>query len=1344
MLHQILGKMERIQLGKIHKFNYCHIFQLIFLILVIGGTFLWALSFINVYAEPMPRIEASEWIYRNIKSSVNLELDNGLNTINHPIAYPRFLIMEKDQKIDIKIKSQFSGEITEISFNEIDVVDPSNGDGFITLHLYNPQDLEKPFWVSKITNSEIIENSNQGTPLVITINPAIKVAAEDELYLAIQYSGEISKVKLRSNVQINVTGQVNQKQTVYEFASFLTSDQPYVTSFSPIETGELKSISFFRVLNNSKQSTPIRLKAKILDQSSSEVLTQGVLSDTFAHMIDFRGADYQIRLDKPIKLDKEKKYTLLLEVSGENENPALTFYGSQVAKETDWDDALPLYMYGLNPFDQNYGLYPSDLNFQMYWDDNSEKRERFISNLEKADYFIITSNRQWGSTTQIPERFPMTTYFYNELIGCPDGNVQNCYREAVPGLYSGRLGFDLERVFYTYPKLLGIEFNSQYAEEAFSVYDHPKVLIFRKSANFSLSDIYDQFHLLDLDNVLPINPAEANKRPGLLMLTQIQMEKQRNSGTWSDLFDYASLQNRNPIVTILVWYFFILILGWINYPVFRLIFKGLPDQGFSIQKLSSLILLAYLSWISGSLNISVTRLSISALIFFMILLNLIIFINQRKEILSDISRKKEQILLSEIIFLILFIYFLIVRLGNPDLWHPYKGGEKPMDFSYLNAVIKTNSFPPYDPWYAGGYINYYYFGFVLASFPIKFLGIIPSVAYNLVLPTFFGFTGLAAFGLVWNFNQFGGDSISEDHRKKKSIISGLIAVLFVLLIGNLATAGMILSGLQQLGSNANSSSGIEIISQINSMLKGVLQFLSGSNLNYYPGDWYWIPSRTIPGEPITEFPYFSFLYADPHAHLFAYPITILVLVWLLSVKGVLASKEKSLPILNITFGAIIVGCLRITNTWDYPTLLFISAVSLFYIMMRYSSSSKKIFKTNSDQKRRLINSLLIITGFVLVSYFLFFPFSKWYGQGYSTIQPWKGERTPIGSFITHWGFFIFIIYSYLLFEIKRWMEITPLISLKKYYQHRRLFAILLIFLLGITAILFFTGIEIVSILLPGIVISSLLIIVKAKSDELKFVLSIVLVGLIIVLGVELVVLQGDIGRMNTVFKFYLQAWTFLSLGSAILLSELSESRLIKSHESACRFWRGILMMLTFSVILFPITATVDKINDRISHNTPITLDGLEYMKYSSYSEGEEVMDLEQDYQAIRWMQESIIGTPVIMEANTPEYRWGNRISIYTGLPSIVGWNWHQRQQRSINPGEWVFKRVEDVTTFYDALDVASALEIIKKYQVQYIVVGQLEKALYQEAGIQKFDEFNNRYWKQVFSYKDTKIYQVIG
>jgi uncharacterized membrane protein len=202
---------------------------------------------------------------------------------------------------------------------------------------------------------------------------------------------------------------------------------------------------------------------------------------------------------------------------------------------------------------------------------------------------------------------------------------------------------------------------------------------------------------------------------------------------------------------------------------------------------------------------------------------------------------------------------------------------------------------------------------------------------------------------------------------------------------------------------------------------------------------------------------------------------------------------------------------------------------------------------------------------------------------------------------------------------------------------------------------------------------------------------------------------------------------------------------IKNWEknNAISGWITMILLLTMSVILFPIIASADKITDRISNTVPITLDGMEYMRYSSYTENNQVMDLKQDYELIRWMQDNINGTPIIIEANVPEYRWGNRITIYTGLPSVIGWNWHQRQQRAINPSDWVFERVEDVNTFYSVNDISVAKELIEKYKVNYIVIGQLERIVYPREGIDKFFLNTNGFLELIYSSEDTNLFKVV-
>jgi uncharacterized membrane protein len=233
-------------------------------------------------------------------------------------------------------------------------------------------------------------------------------------------------------------------------------------------------------------------------------------------------------------------------------------------------------------------------------------------------------------------------------------------------------------------------------------------------------------------------------------------------------------------------------------------------------------------------------------------------------------------------------------------------------------------------------------------------------------------------------------------------------------------------------------------------------------------------------------------------------------------------------------------------------------------------------------------------------------------------------------------------------------------------------------------------------------------------------------ALALTLMVEVIVLKGDIGRMNTVFKFYLQVWILLAAAAAVAMETLLDVILWRQPENVVnggRFYRmlaenrhglgdallGILLVLTISSALYPLFAIPAKVRDRWAEAAPHTLDGAAFMSYATQYENGGQTSLAPDAAVIRWLQDNVEGSPVIMEAQaTREYLWGNRMSVYTGLPSVVAWRWHQAQQRMVMPAGTVEMRQQDVRDFYNTPNVDYAWTILQKYDVEYVILTPYE------------------------------------
>ncbi|MFN8471927.1 MAG: DUF2298 domain-containing protein [Anaerolineae bacterium] len=1189
----------------------------------------------------------------------------------------------------------------------------------------------------------------------IYTRPVTRVAASRWIY---------ENMPTGATVQVNTAdGQRLAQVPIPNHFTWASNGQQNITAFKAPADGTLAGVRMNYLSTPTKGGPPATLQVTVArDPAGQQVVAQGTASGDVSKY-GTKGGPLDVTLPTGAALEAGKDYYLITRAL---QGAPIASRNSALANE-HWDDGIPLRVDNKDGFSFYEGV-----EMTNYDEDEPAKLDKMVAKLDQADYVFMTSGRLSESIPRLPMRWPMTTRYYDLMLNNPEA-----------------LGFKLVGEWTSYPTMGPLVINDDTSEEQFRVYDHPKVLIFEKQPSFNkdavkrtlgdginwgniqrlwdkeATNVYNNARwqkipligaiianrLAPLPGTTPQGDAAAPAAPKTdLMLPRADWINQQLNGTWSSYFTLDSPLSWG-IVSVIVWLLAIELLGLIFFPIGFAIFRGLSDRGWFSSKIAGLLVVSYGAWLIASVQriIPFGRGLVAAMLVVLLIASALFVWRLRPGLREFVRERRSHLIAGEIVFLVLFFGFLLIRMGNPDLWHPAMGGEKPMDFAYFNAVIRTQFFPSYDPWFAGGELNYYYYGFVLGAVMVLMTGIVPSTAYNLMVPLFFALTGLGAFGVVYNLTARGGWGRSALQRRPgwAPVIFGAVGAAFVVVVGNLGEVKLLVDGYSQ-ASGGGMESNIPGLSLIANTLNGMLKVLSGqASLGFRQEWWYWNASRAIPfpsGEtvPITEFPFFTFLYGDLHAHMLTLPLTLLALAMCLNVvmreggDWRLRVSNLGWPTVLVTwlFFGLVIGVLRPANTWDYPTYLAIGVGAFF--LHAYRSYGLTL--------RTLGEGLWRSALLVALSTILWLPFIDNFATAFSAVEPWTGSHTVWWSYLMIHGLSLFVIATFIALQAWGWWvkhDTEPSARQLAYGV-----AIILAVLMVLAAFGNYTAFVIG---LPLLIVGALMLLRRDTSPSTAFILLITAAGISLTLMVDLIVLKGDISRMNTVFKFYLQVWVLFGVAAAAALAWVWDA--LKRVSSVSRgVWQVVFALLVVGVALYPILASWGRINDRFDKTVGPTLDGMAYMQKAVYNDGPDgrppaTYPLKGDYDAIRWMEQNIQGTPVILEAQTPEYRWGSRVSIYTGFPTVVGWSWHQRQQRSALTTPVVEQRGDDVKAMFNTPDPRQALDLMRRYGVNYVYIGPTEKAYYQPAGIAKFQTMAQQgQLQQVYSTPDVTIYRVVG
>ncbi|MDX1663197.1 MAG: DUF2298 domain-containing protein, partial [Candidatus Promineifilaceae bacterium] len=1164
-----------------------------------------------------------------------------------------------------------------------------------------------------------------------------------------------------------VDGKAHEQHLPLKGYTFSPGGTPLNVSFTPDETATLTGVRFNYL------STAEEASGEVEGEMRLELLQEGgaLLSETVAPLA-VGPVERAVTLELPeATIFAGEPYLLRGVLETSTGNSAVVADTTRIMNE-EWDDLLPVSVDGRAAYAAYYAEVPGGQR-PVTWPASEEKRRLMLEWIEEADVIALSSQRSLWNTPRLPLTYPLNIAYYEAL-------------------FSGELGFELIAEFHA-PLDIGPLYISDTggeigwgappeigwpppgelaAEEAFSVYDHPPVWIFEKTEAYSPERAEQILGAVDLSKVVVMNPGEATNAPAGMMLSQRELALQRANGTFGELFNLDGLLNRNPALAAAVWWLAILLLGWLAFPIAFVVFRGLPGRGYALARILSLLLLSWFAWITASVALLPhSRRTLLLGVLLMGALAIFILLRRSSEFGDWLRSNLPYVGLVEALALLLFAGGLVLRLGNPDVWDVIWGGEKPMDLAYFTAVLKSTTFPPYDPWYAGGYINYYYYGFVFVGVPTKLLGIVPTTAYNLILPMLYSLTGLGVFGVAYNLvHRIRSRSENNFTRflRSPAVVAGVAAMLLAVLFGNLAEVG-VLTGAWQRAGDSTVETGIGALDGLVQTVDGALATtIGGQPTPIYPGDWFWSATRainTLEGEvgPITEFPFFTFLYGDLHAHMIALPLTMLALAWAVSLalqpvappeqRGASGGERRRFwqrmtanhawweSVLLWFSGALAIGVLRPTNTWDWPTYLFLGMLAVAFYAYRARRAEGLLAVVGQ--------AVLQIVALAALSTLLFWPYIANYGAGYESFRLWEGSYTYLTNYLIIYGLFLFLVGTHLAREFRAWSRTWTTEALERWAPAVAAGVAGLALYVPLLVLLVMRGYWIAPVALTLILLAGGLGLRPSLLPARRVILILIASALGLTLLVELVVLEGDIGRMNTVFKFYMQVWMMLSIAAGSALA-LAWPALRARSTGVRRGWQVALGLLVAAAALYPLLATQAKWDIRMNKAAPHTLDGMAFMPGTTYSLRQQQVDLAPDYHALRWMQRHIPGSPVVAEANPPNlgeaYRsTGSRVAVYTGLPTIIGWDWHQTQQRAALPSAAIRDRMADNAALFNTTLTGEALSLVEEYDVSYIYVGPLERIYYDPEGLAKFDEMANAgLLRVVYDEQGVTIYQVMG